>query len=35
MRLQLHDAIHRPDSFCFDAVLLCEFENDKMQINEF
>ena len=30
IRLRLHGAIYRPDSFVTDATLLCKFENDKI-----
>ena len=32
--LQVHGAIYLPRFFCIDATLLCEFESDKIQINE-
>ena len=35
VRLQLHGAIYRPDSFVLMLRLLCEFENDKIWINKF
>ena len=30
LRLRLHGAVYRPDYFCIDATLLCEFESDKI-----
>ena len=35
LRLQLHSAIYRPDSFVLMATLLCKFESDKIYIDEF